>query len=236
MSRPRVILTSAVTIDGRIASKSGYSKLSCPYDLKRLHAVRNFVDAIIVGANTIIVDNPELTVRYVEARRQPLKVVVDGRLRIPLDAKVFRGGNALVATLVTAPRDKVDRLKEMGVWVVEFEGEYVRMSDLLSKLYEMGVRRVMVEGGGRLNWHFVEEGLVDEVYLTVTGYVFGSGVSLFEGEGFEGLEGPKYYVRRVMLCECGREVLLHLVREGEGDAGDPFRDLRGLGIRRVIYA
>ncbi|MEM3326316.1 MAG: dihydrofolate reductase family protein, partial [Thermoproteus sp.] len=86
--RPYVYLAAAITIDGRIASKTGFSRLSCPIDLKRLHALRAKVDAVLVGARTVLVDNPRLTVRYVEGRN-PIRVVVDGSLSLPPDLRVF---------------------------------------------------------------------------------------------------------------------------------------------------
>jgi len=233
VGRPHVVLASAITLDGRLASRMGYSKLSCPYDLKRLHAIRRSVDAIVVGANTIVVDDPELTVRHVRAESQPAKVIVDGRLKIPLSARALRGGRVYVATTMEAPRDKVEALKSMGVEVLIFEGPRIRMVELLGKLGGLGIRRILVEGGGRLNWCFVEEDLIDELYLTITGYVFGSGIGLFEVVGFEGLEGPKYVVREVAVCKCGREVVLHMAKEGV-QLLNLLRDFVEFGIREVL--
>lgn len=120
--RPYVIIVSAMSIDGRIASKTGYSRLSCPFDLKRLHEVRASVDAIMVGANTIINDDPALTPRYVKADRNPIRVVIDGRLRIPITARVITNKEAptIIVTTESAPANKLAEIKGLGVevWVV----------------------------------------------------------------------------------------------------------------------
>jgi 2,5-diamino-6-(5-phosphoribosylamino)pyrimidin-4(3H)-one reductase (EC 1.1.1.-) len=71
--RPYVIIFSTLSIDGRLATKTGYSELSCPYDKQRQHEIRSEVDAVMVGANTVRVDNPSLTVKYSKNRRTPLE-------------------------------------------------------------------------------------------------------------------------------------------------------------------
>ncbi|MEM0244488.1 MAG: dihydrofolate reductase family protein, partial [Zestosphaera sp.] len=88
LRRPYVRVYATMSVDGKIASKTGDSRLSCPYDKLRLHSMRSIVDGVMVGANTVIRDNPQLTVRLVEGRN-PVRVVVDGSLKIPLNAKVL---------------------------------------------------------------------------------------------------------------------------------------------------
>ncbi|MEM1638253.1 MAG: dihydrofolate reductase family protein, partial [Pyrobaculum sp.] len=120
--RPRVYMMAAVTVDGRIASKTGYSKLSCPYDLRRLHAMRAMVDAVVVGANTAITDNPRLTVRYAEGRN-PIRVLIDGALRAPTDLRLFdKSAPTIVFTTSKAPSEKIKELQEKGVEVIVTEG------------------------------------------------------------------------------------------------------------------
>ncbi|WP_069807255.1 2,5-diamino-6-(ribosylamino)-4(3H)-pyrimidinone 5'-phosphate reductase [Vulcanisaeta thermophila] len=212
MPRPYVIIVSASSIDGRIASKTGYSRLSCPFDLKRLHEVRASVDAIMVGANTVIMDNPSLTPRYVKAPKNPIRVVIDGRLRIPLNANVVVNKEAptVIVTTNKAPRDKVEELIRRGVEVWLMGEDRVDLRGVLERLYEeRGVRRVLVEGGGHLNWELIKEGLADEIRLTVTPYVFGAGTSFLEGNGYPTTtEGPRLRLEGVRVCECGNEVVI----------------------------
>ncbi|ACB40660.1 2,5-diamino-6-(ribosylamino)-4(3H)-pyrimidinone 5'-phosphate reductase [Pyrobaculum neutrophilum] len=208
--RPYVYLAAAATIDGRIASKTGYSRLSCPHDLRRLHALRAAVDAVIVGANTAIVDNPRLTVRYVEGRN-PLRVLIDGSLKAPTDLRMFDSSSpTIVFTTRKAPPEKAAELKARGVEVYVAEGDQVDPAEVLNVLYQRGVRKALLEGGGRTNWEFLSKCLVDEIVLTVTPYVFGSGVSLVEGAGFPTKEDAPFTLTltSIKLCECGQEVVL----------------------------
>lgn len=208
--RPYVYLMAAVTIDGRIASKSGYSKLSCPHDLKRLHALRAEVDAVIVGANTAIIDNPRLTVRYVEGKN-PIRVLIDGSLRAPTTLRMFdKAAPTIVYTTSQAPEEKISQLRQRGVEVVVFHKHHIDPAEVLIDLHSRGVRKVLLEGGGRTNWEFMSRCLVDEIIITITPYVFGSGVSLLEGEGFKEVGELPFELKLmgVKLCECGNEVVL----------------------------
>lgn len=208
--RPYVYLAAAVTIDGRIASKTGYSKLSCPVDLRRLHELRAKVDAVLVGARTVRVDNPRLTVRYAQGKN-PVRVVVDGALALPLDMRVFDGSApTVVLTTERAPKDKAEALRERGVQVLEFPGDRVPLDEALRRLYSMGIKSVLVEGGGQINWQMLSRCLVDELIITVTPYALGAGTSLFEGPGFDDVESAPFRLRlqSAEICECGQEVVL----------------------------
>ncbi len=212
-----VIAYATCSIDGRIADKKGWSKLSCPYDLRRLHRLRATCDAVIIGVNTAIVDDPRLTVRYVEGPN-PLRVLIDPRLRAPLSLRMFRDGAAptLVLTTKRAPQGKIEELSRMGVAVEVVGEEHVDLRLALNVLAERySVRKALVEGGGRTHYKFLEAGLVDELRVTISPVALGAGVSLFEGEGFEGPRAPRFRLKSVMLCECGNEV--HVIYEPLSD-------------------
>ncbi len=218
-SRCYISVYSTMTVDGRIASRTHYSKLSCPYDLKRLHELRAKSDGIMVGANTVIVDDPSLRVKYVEGKN-PTRIVVDGLLRTPLEARVYtlKTARTIVLTTTVAPRDKVEALKGLDVDVIEFPGRPpIDMRRATEVLYDMGLRRVMVEGGGELLWHLFKDGVVDELRVTLSPYIFGGrdSVSLVMGEGFSTIEDArKLKLVSVKVCECGQEV--HLEYEVTG--------------------
>ncbi len=152
LNRPKVIVYSTMTIDGRIASKTGFSKLSCMYDLRRLHTVRAESDAVVVGANTVIVDDPLLTVRYVKGKN-PVRVIIDGMLRTNVNARVHNTldeAPTIVYTSKVADPYKKSLLKAKGVKVVEIaEKPPLKVEAILSDLYHRGIRRVLVEGGGK---------------------------------------------------------------------------------------
>ncbi len=215
---PKVKVVSAVSLDGKIASRTGYSKLSCPEDLRRLHLHRASVDAVMIGANTAIRDDPMLTVRLVPSERQPIRVIVDGLLRIPTTLRVVKTAREIPTVVLTsnrADRAKAEELRQSSVQVEIFDTYPIDLREALHSLREKyNVSSILVEGGGTLIWSLIRQDLVDEIYLTVTSCIFGSGTSFVEGEGFATCEdSPKFRVKSVLFCSCGREVVIHLIRE-----------------------
>ncbi len=213
--RPWVTVYVTASIDGRIATREGDSRLSCPYDLRRLHAVRAASDAVMVGANTVIRDDPLLTVRLVEGGN-PLRIVVDGALRTPLDSRIYTMDPSMTLVLASrkASRDKMDILRKKGVQVlvVEDSGGRIIMSRALGKLWKLGIRRLLVEGGGELIWSLAEDGLIDELRVTVAPLLLGGheATPMVGGKGFGRIEEALHlYLYSAALCECGREV--HLI-------------------------
>lgn len=170
--RPFVILKAAASLDGKIATYRGESRwISCEESRRRVHALRNEVDAVMVGAGTAVRDNPELTVRLVEGEGQnPMRVVVDSSLRLPLDARLLVERpeiRTIVATTEKAPLERRRAVEEMGREVLllpEREGR-VDLQSLMKKLAEMDVVSLLLEGGGELNASMVEDGLVDRVLI-----------------------------------------------------------------------
>lgn len=211
MPKPYVIVFSTMTADGKIASKTRFSQLSCPADLKRLHRLRAECGAVMVGANTVIIDDPSLRLKYFEGPN-PVRVVVDGRLRSPVNARVFdtRISRTILLTTEAAPAEKVEELRRRGVEVVVFPGgPIIDMKIAMEKLYQLGVRRLLVEGGGTLTWHLFKDGVVDEFRVTIAPFVFGGveSVSIVMGNGFETTEDAvKLKLLNVEVCECGNEV------------------------------
>jgi len=186
MPRPYVILNSAMSLDGKIATTSGDSALSCREDLKRLHGLRASVDAVMVGAGTIISDNPSLTVRLVRGKN-PIRVVVDGRCRIPLNAKVLdNSAKTVVAVSKAAPRKKIEAIRRKGATVMVGNTRKIDLSWLLSKLHSMGIRKMVLEGGSTLNWEMLSRGLVDELRVAVSPVILGGAKakSLVGGKGY----------------------------------------------------
>lgn len=208
-----IVVYSTVTVDGRIASKTRYSKLSCPYDLKRLHELRAKSDGVMVGANTVIIDDPSLRVKYVKGKN-PMRIVIDGLLKTPLEARVYtlKTAKTLVLTTAMAPKDKIKALRDLGVEVVEFPGKPpIDMKRAIEELYNRGLRKVMVEGGGELLWHLFKDRVVDELRVTLSPYIFGgrNSISLVMGEGFSSTEDArKLKLMSVKICRCKQEVHL----------------------------
>ncbi len=169
---PFVTLKIAETLDGRIATASGESKWITGEEARREgHHLRDGNDAILVGINTVLKDDPALTTRLPKGR-DPLRVVVDSRLRIPLKAKVLTqrsGAPTIVASLGRAPKAKRTALQKAGIEVVttrEKDGR-VDLRDLMKQLGKRGVMSVLIEGGSEINASALKTGIVDKVVIFV---------------------------------------------------------------------
>lgn len=207
--RPYVILSAAMSLDGKIATKSGDSELSCFEDKVRVHRLRAEVDAIMVGINTVLKDDPKLTVKYAEGPN-PIRIVVDSRARTPLSARVLDGSaRTVIAVSKRASPDKTKALRERGAEVIIAGEDKVDLKELLRALKRKGVRILMLEGGGTLNWGMLKEGLIDEVRVAIAPVLVGGrdAVTLVEGEGFSRVaEGEKLRLERIE--QCGEDLVL----------------------------
>jgi len=177
---PFVIAKFAASLDGRIAAASGDSRwISGPQSLRWAHEQRTTVDAIMVGANTIVVDNPQLTARPggQESERQPLRVVVDSGDRTPADARVLQGpGRALIATSEGSDPSWREALEAAGaeVLVLPGDGDSLDLGALLKALAQRGVLSLLVEGGGILLGSVFDQGLVDKVQVIIAPMIIGA--------------------------------------------------------------
>jgi riboflavin-specific deaminase-like protein len=177
-NRPYVVLKYAQTLDGRIATGDGDSKwISGPEERRVAHAMRAACDAVVVGAGTVLADDPLLTVRMVPGA-SPIRVVLDSTLIVPPDAQVF-GPNAATVVL-TCERSSPDRraaLQRGGVKVevVRQAPDGIDLADGLARLLALGIRSVLVEGGARVITSMLRERLVDRVVVAVAPILLGKG-------------------------------------------------------------
>ncbi len=183
--QPFVVLKAAMTLDGKIATAAGESQWITGLKARtHVHQLRRRVDVIAVGAETVLADDPELTVRGSAGRRssprgrQPLRLLFDSRLRIPFGARVLQGveqAPTVIATTKLASPRKVERLRKMGVQVLVLPrtGTRVSLGACLQRLGHMGVTSMLVEGGGELHAAFLREGLVKRVCLYVAPALLG---------------------------------------------------------------
>jgi diaminohydroxyphosphoribosylaminopyrimidine deaminase/5-amino-6-(5-phosphoribosylamino)uracil reductase len=179
---PFVIAKFAASLDGRIAAASGDSRwVSGPTAREWSHRLRTRIDAIICGSETIIIDDPLLTARPKgqDARRQPLRVVVDSRGRVPPMARVFEGTDwalALVATTEEAPAAWRASVEATGTEVLTFakDGDHVDLEELLRELAKRDVLIALVEGGGVLLGGFFDRALVDKVHAIIAPIIVGA--------------------------------------------------------------
>jgi len=198
---PHVIMNAGMTLDGKISSKTHDSRISCPEDLERVHHIRDGVDGIMVGVNTVLIDDPRLTVHKIEHEgANPVRLVIDSRARVPFDARVFNGdAKTIICVSKSASAEKVAKIESKGARVIVCGDKSVDLSCLLEMLYDLDIRRLLLEGGGTLNWGMLKEGLVDEVSVAVTPRLVGGkdAVSLVDGAGFDLIEeGVKLSLKR----------------------------------------
>jgi 2,5-diamino-6-(ribosylamino)-4(3H)-pyrimidinone 5'-phosphate reductase len=221
--RLKVIINGAMTVDGKIATSNGDSKISSKEDLVRVHRMRASVDAIIVGISTILADDPRLTVRLVKGKN-PDRVIVDSRGRIPLDSQIMYTASkvkTIVAVTDQAPEEKITKLRDMGAQVLVIsEGKKgqnaavphgVNLKLLFRKLEKIGMKTVLVEGGGELNWSLLRLGLVDELTVTIAPKIAGGrlATTLVEGDGFDEIaQGVQLKLKKIERKKTG-ELVLH---------------------------
>jgi GTP cyclohydrolase II len=178
MGRPWVTLSYAQSLDGCIAARPGQPlALSGPQSLILTHQLRAAHDAILVGIGTVLADDPRLTVRLVEGE-DPQPVVVDSRLRLPMDAHLLREHRLplWIATREEADWGRQRALEAARVRILRLPadpGEGVDLAALLQRLGTLGINRLMVEGGARIITSFLRERLVDFLVLTVSPLLVG---------------------------------------------------------------
>jgi len=187
-SRPYVILNAAMSLDGKIATYTGDSRMSSPSDLRRVHRLRASVDGILVGMRTLLRDDPKLTVKFAKDRK-PYRIIVDSNAQTPLSSYVVRTAReipTIVAVTSTAPKSRIEILERRGVKVfVCGKGRLVSVKILLQTLRKLGIRKILLEGGGALNWSMLSSGHVDEVSVAITPRILGGekAVTLVRGRG-----------------------------------------------------
>ncbi len=212
-SRPRVILNAAMSLDGKIATSTGESRLSSPEDLRRVHRLRASADGIMVGLRTVLVDDPRLTVRSHRARKLQ-RIIVDSKARTPLGAHVVKTASeipTIIAITSQAPGRRVRALRNAGVTLMKCgSGPRVSLSILLRRLKQIGIRSLLLEGGGQLNWSMLSQGLVDAITIAISPVILGGAdaVTLVEGEGSESI-GKAVKLRLLGSKSYGRDLVLH---------------------------
>ena len=227
-------MMSEITVDGKLTLKKGASskilmKYMDPATEILLHKTRAACDAIMVGSNTIRIDNSFLTVRHVEGK-SPLRVIPSSMADIPPDANVLGpGAPTVVAVAARAPQERVEAIRRRGVHVLVSGEERVQLPLLMEQLFDQfSVRTMMVEGGPTLNWHMLHHRLVDEIRLIHLPFIVGGAdtPSLVGGMHIED-ESEMICLTLKNHYLCGTNLVTeYQVRYnpgGAGDAGDSGR-------------
>ncbi len=188
-SKPYVILSAATSVDGKIATRTGDSKLSSKQDKVRLHKLRSKVDAILVGKNTVLRDNPLLTVRYTKGKN-PIRIILDSKGAIPKKSKILQTSNkvsTIIAVSEKISKSNFNKLRKFPVEIIIAGKNSVNIKLLMKKLSDKKIKTILVEGGGTINWEFIKHNLFDELIITVSPFIIGGNdaISFVQGQGFE---------------------------------------------------
>ena len=215
---PWVAMKTAMTLDGKIATRTGDSKWITGAEARAyVHELRHRFMAILVGIGTAVADDPLLNCR-IEGRgvRQPIRVVVDSNARLSLDSQLVKTAGeyrTIVAHTCFAPEERVKALREIGVEMLlckEKEG-LVDVRNLLELLGQSGIDSILLEGGGSLNYTFLSEGLADELYAFIAPKIVGgmNAKTPVEGAGMEKM-ADAINLELENVLNIGHDVLLKL--------------------------
>ena len=170
----KVTLKAAITLDGKIATASGHSKwITGEAARQKVHELRNQNDAVLVGINTVIADDPELTVRGITNGNSPVRIVLDSMARIPENSKIFKsdGTPVIIFTGNKALSRKWPDLKDITILTSPTSTPEIKW--ILSELQNLGLKSLLVEGGSFINSSFLRSGAVDRLLLFIGAKIVG---------------------------------------------------------------
>lgn len=206
-----------MTVDGKIATTSGDSAISSRDDLIRVHELRASADGIMVGISTVLADNPRLTVRLARKRvkrKDPARIVIDSTGKIPLDSLILLTASrikTIVAVTKLAHIDTLRKIKKTGAIVIVSGRQTVNLKKVFSIIKQMGIRKILVEGGGEINWSLLRLGIVNELIVTIAPKIVGGrqATTLVEGQGYRRIsQGIKLHLKQAQIQNNG-ELVLH---------------------------
>lgn len=211
--RPYVAMKYAMTMDGKIATRTGESKWITGEEARRhVHEQRHRYSAIMVGSGTVLTDDPMLTCR-IEKGRNPVRIVCDTALRIPVTSQIAETAGQIPTILATCckefKRQEPFLQKGCKILMVREENGHVDLRDLMSRLGEMKIDSILLEGGATLNWAALESGIVQRVLAYVSPKLFG-GDGAKAPIGGRGVDLPKegYRLRNSRIMPLGEDFLI----------------------------
>lgn len=211
---PFVIMKNAMSLDGKIATVTGESQwISGESSRKQVHSLRHELAGIMVGIETIIKDDPQLTSRTLNSRN-PIRIVVDSQLRIPIASKVLTQqdkAKTIVATTRRANKEKLDMLKQMGIEVIvtKEKGGRVDLQELMKVVGAKGIDSILLEGGANLNFSALEEGIVDKIQSYIAPKIIGGkeAKTAVEGAGVHSLKNA-FQIDRMTPVMVGEDLFV----------------------------
>lgn len=211
-----VILNAAMSIDGKISTRKNDSAISSKLDLVRVHKLRSTVDGIVIGISTVLEDDPMLNVRYSTiGKKNPTRIIIDSKARIPLNSRIIESSNkiqTIIAVTHNASPRKIKEIQSKGAQVSEYGNGRVNLRNLFQQLEKMGLKKIIVEGGGEINWSVLKLGLVNELVVTISPVVIGGrdAKTLVEGKGFTNIsDGIKMKLSNTIIQNKNEIVLFY---------------------------
>jgi diaminohydroxyphosphoribosylaminopyrimidine deaminase/5-amino-6-(5-phosphoribosylamino)uracil reductase len=214
---PWVVMKAGVSLDGKISRRQGKGgAVTGPVSKQRVHELRNQLDAILIGSGTALIDDPSLTTRLVEQEdgRDPLRVILDSRLRLSPDARMLMQQSSAATWIFCdqqASEQKQKDLEEAGASIHRVDREQnggLDLAQVLHRLGEADITSVLVEGGAAVHGSFLKKKLVDQVYLFTAPYFIGEqGTSLFSGYSLGEAESPLFLQER-RIETAGKDILI----------------------------
>ena len=201
-SKPYVILSAATSVDGKIATKTGDSNLSSKQDKVRLHKLRSKVEAILIGKNTVLLDNPLLTGRYTKGKN-PIRIILDSKGTISKKSKILQTSNkipTIIAVSKKISKSNFDKLCKFPVDIIVAGKNSVNIKLLMKKLSDKKINTILVEGGGTINWEFIKHNLFDELIITLSPFLIGGNdaISFVQGKGFKKISNsPNLHLKSI---------------------------------------
>lgn len=210
---PLVTVKVAESLDGRIATRTGDSKwITSDKSRGFAHRTRQDFDAIMVGVNTVLRDNPKLDAWF--TKKQPIKIIVDSQLSTPQNSNVFsRGATVIIVTLSAKSGQETENRKilvdKAKILEVKEKDGQINLKDMFKKLFQMGISSVLVEGGGTLNGSLFDEGLVDKVMFFISPRIIGGkeAIGSVMGQGIARVE-RSIKIKDLKLRRFGEDILV----------------------------
>ncbi len=209
--KPFVVVKAAMSLDGQIATRTGDSKYITGREAcKFVHELRAGYDAVMVGANTVIKDNPQLTVRLVKGRN-PIKIVVDSKLRIPMNANIIKNEPAklIIVTSKKAPKAKIKQLmhRMVHVLVVDMVNGKIDLKELMKELGKREICSILIEGGAELNAEVIRSGIADKVLFFISPQFIGKGLSALGDLGIAKVD-KSIKLKKLDYKKIGEDILI----------------------------